>query len=146
MKNIFCHIIFLPLLALVLNGCTHNNGDIGPLFGSWRMTAMTVDGQPVEGYEGNVFWMFQNSVVCMREVLPHHETDERWGEWRWADKNTLLLNFSHSDELHQPDDPVYLPLTVTGLAAGDNLLRVERLNGSHMVLTTDSRTYSFRKQ
>ena len=136
----------LSVLAFILNACTHNDGNIGPLFGSWRMTAMTVDGQPVDDYQGNIFWMFQERVVCMREVLPHHETDDRYGEWRWESKNILLLNFDHTDELHEPDDPVYLPLPITGLEAGDNLLRVEHLTHSRMRLVMGSRTFTFKKQ
>ncbi|MCM1021619.1 MAG: lipocalin-like domain-containing protein [Muribaculum sp.] len=138
-------VILSILLFTAISGCTHNDGDIGPLFGSWQMTEITVDGQPVADYNQNVFWMFQNSVVCLREILPHHEADNRWGQWRWADKNTLLLNFDHHDELHQPDDPVYLPLPITGLDAGDNLLHVDRLTSTRMTLTRGNYTYRLRK-
>ena len=36
------HISPLALVAImmaVVSGCTHNNGDIGPLFGSWTLQA-----------------------------------------------------------------------------------------------------------
>ena len=96
MKNRLIHILHIRLLVAVLavwlvNGsCTQNDGHLGPIFGQWRMTCITVDGQAVEGYVGNVFWSFQNSVVCLREVLPHHEVDNRWGSWKWGEKDVLI--------------------------------------------------------
>ena len=42
MKHISSYIICA--IALLFGACTHNNGDIGPLFGTWALDGMTVDG------------------------------------------------------------------------------------------------------
>lgn len=39
------HISPLALVAImmaVVSGCTHNNGDIGPLFGSWTLQEIVI--------------------------------------------------------------------------------------------------------
>lgn len=37
--------IILIITALIsLNACTHNNGDIGHLFGTWRLNTITING------------------------------------------------------------------------------------------------------
>lgn len=145
MRMKLLRLALLAFLLLPFGSCTHNDGDIGMLFGSWHLTEMTVDGERVADYDGDVFWMFQNSVVCMRQVLPYHEVDERWGDWRWAAKGQLLLNFNHYDELREPDDPSYLPLPQMGLIAGDNIMHVEHLTGNRMRLSYANRVYFFKK-
>ena len=82
----------------------------------------------------------------LREVLPHHDVDNRWGSWKWGEKDVLILDFSHGDELHSPDDKVYEPLVITGFVAGENVLRVHRLTSSHMELSMGNRTYTLKKQ
>ena len=33
---------YLIIISLLCFGCTHNNGDIGPLFGTWVLDGMTL--------------------------------------------------------------------------------------------------------
>ena len=54
-----------------ISSCTRNNGDIGPWFGTWKLTEITVDGTSDAGYEGNIFWKFQNDVFEMVRVNQH---------------------------------------------------------------------------
>ena len=35
-----------------MSGCTHNNGDIGPWFGTWQVTGIDADGAPLAEYDG----------------------------------------------------------------------------------------------
>ncbi len=140
-------LVVAMFVVWLLNGsCTQNDGHIGPVFGQWRMTETTIGTEPVHAYAGNVFWLFQNNVVCLREVLPHHDVDNRWGSWKWGEKDVLILDFSHGDELHSPDDKVYEPLVITGFVAGENVLRVHQLTSSHMELSMGNRTYTLKKQ
>ena len=44
MKTI-SRIILLIVIALSFNACTHNNGDIGDLFGTWKLETITIDGE-----------------------------------------------------------------------------------------------------
>ena len=38
------HILIIMLSMAALSSCTHNNGDIGPYFGTWKMLSIEVDG------------------------------------------------------------------------------------------------------
>ena len=46
------HIAFIPLLIIMLliSGCTQNNGEIDPWFGTWRLESLTCDGEPADDY------------------------------------------------------------------------------------------------
>ncbi len=131
--------IILTLIAAVaivcLPGCTHNNGDIGPYFGTWKLTGIEIDGKPDETYSGNIFWQFQSTVFCMRQVNPHHDTDIRWGSWEETSDNMLALNFTHHDDEHPAESNFYSPLPVTGLAPAVNYLKIDRKSSSHLTLT-----------
>ena len=65
--------IILIITALIsLNACTHNNGDIGHLFGTWKLDAITINGEVDSVYAkaDNVLWKFQSSVMSMiRETM-----------------------------------------------------------------------------
>lgn len=107
----------LCILPALLCGCTHNNGDIGPLFGTWRLDAISydtvsADGSPQHGLDevGDVFWSFQNHVVKIDRVYPHHITDSRFGTWQRPDDTTLVVNFDNSEtDLDFADRYLMLP-------------------------------------
>ena len=77
--------IFVILLTSLLAACTHNDGDIGPLFGSWQLESIEVDGTVDSSYTGNVFWGFQSSVIRMAVVNEHHEHVDYWGTWKLSE-------------------------------------------------------------
>ncbi len=58
----------LLFAAIFVGSCTRNNGDIGSKFGSWKLTSLTVDGVPAAGYEGNIFWGFQNNTLTFTTI------------------------------------------------------------------------------
>ncbi len=140
-------IITTVVLAFFMADCTHNNGDIGPYFGTWKLLDIEADGSTVPEYEGDIFWQFQSDVFCMREVLPNHDTDVRWGSWEEIDGNILILNFSHYDDSHEPGSTMYSPISVTGLEATVNRLEIVSLSGSKMTLiyqSPDGTEYCYR--
>ena len=120
---------------VALSSCTHNNGDIGPYFGTWKMLSVEIDGEVDAGYSGNVFWKFQNKVVCMLRVNEeNHTTTECWGTWEEND-NVLQLNFTHEDYYHKPGSSYYSPLPETYLPSEQVLgLDIISLSGSSMQL------------
>ncbi|MCM1505013.1 MAG: lipocalin-like domain-containing protein [Muribaculum sp.] len=132
------HILICTIIAITAIftiGCTHNNGDIGPYFGTWKLLDIEVDGLPLEEYKENIFWQFQSDVFCMRGVLPHHDTDVRWGSWEEASDDILILNFSHHDDSHETGSTMYSPLPLTGLEATVNRLDILYVSNSKMTLT-----------
>lgn len=104
----FFRLIFSCLFIPVLCGCTHNNGDIGSLFGIWKVTEVKIDNGTDEEYEGTMFWSFQSSTIRMTYIRPYHDRDEVYGTWR-LDDNTLFLDFP--DEQYAPLPSSYLPRT-----------------------------------
>ncbi|MBO5029269.1 MAG: lipocalin-like domain-containing protein [Muribaculaceae bacterium] len=145
MKNKTARGFLLPLIALVvltLGGCTHNNGDIGPLFGNWKLVSVTGDTEGHEVPQGcSVDWNFQNSTIHMSMTLSGHRMDNRFGNYR-LDDNTLFLDFPDTDT--QYGEPLL------GLPAQCEL-QVLRLDGHRLQLlyvpTPESQgtTFTFRK-
>lgn len=131
-------IITLLIIALTFNACTHNNGDIGELFGTWKLQSITIDGEIDSSYEDNVLWKFQSSVMCMiRANDSTHNRLESWGTWSYANDDTLLeLNFTHTDNDNpKPGSTKYSPLPETHLPKSTIFtLDIIKLNSSEMIL------------
>lgn len=84
--------IIIGLVCLLSTACTHNNGDIGPLFGKWKVTAIEADGMETAQYAGNIFLNFQSHTVEVTEILPDHIHNDAFGNWsRTGDE--LMLSF-----------------------------------------------------
>lgn len=135
-KNILKYLMLLPL-ALLLGSCTHNDGNIGPWFGTWGMTAMTVDGVPYGTTDrGQTLWEFQSHLVRISRIDAHQTfTGYSWGTWEERDGH-LLLDFTHPDnstpegdqgEYRAPDWLLMPPGQVIDLAITDNRSRIKSL-------------------
>ncbi|MDE6498969.1 MAG: lipocalin-like domain-containing protein [Muribaculaceae bacterium] len=137
--------------ALIAGGCTHNDGDIGPLFGSWLVEDMTLDGERVAAGEEHGYVQFQGAVVMCKLIDDRHSllfysvgSYEREGD-------ALLLNFTHSDNTTAPGElqysaPQWLLLTPNAV----NRMEILALDNKKMKLkhiTPDGYIveYSFRK-
>ena len=88
MKQIAKNMILLAAMLMVAS-CTTNNGDIGPWFGTWRVTEITTDGVADADYQGNMFFKFQSTVFEMLLVHDDHGTENRFGIWNDDGKGTL---------------------------------------------------------
>ncbi|MCM1518946.1 MAG: lipocalin-like domain-containing protein [Pseudoflavonifractor sp.] len=137
----------LLLMAVMLGGCTHNNGDIGPWFGEWKLTSITVDGVPDTDYDGNIFWAFQTTVIEMLSVDDETTADyrQRWGTWA-QDGTVLTLDFTHSDDRNPAGSDKYIPFPATGLPAGVSELDILSLSGSEIKLSytaDDGKVYGY---
>ena len=116
--------------ALVI-GCTHNDGDIGGYFGTWKLEEITVDGEEMAEYGKDMFWQFQSSVFCMRVVLENHNQENRWGTW-YEDSGSLYVDFSHSED---GDNSVkYQPFPETHFETGLNRLEIMNFSKRRMTL------------
>lgn len=96
MKTI--RIFLISLVAILATGCTHNNGDIGFLFGQWIMTDITADGiRPADIVPTDWNWRFQNGILEVSHVdQVSHESADYWSSWMW-DGDELRVNFGNSD-------------------------------------------------
>lgn len=117
------------LLIFIFCRCTHNNGDIGHLFGQWRIESVKYDNAPQPDYDGNLFLSFQNSVVQITQTGEHNTSRRSYGSWH-IDDNTLFIDF---------DDPDFPPFGNIGFSI-HNRLQILRLTNSEMILQSDPDT------
>lgn len=124
-------ILFLAsIFMLAITSCTHNNGDIGDWFGTWRLESITIDGEADQAYAPPyMIWKFQNSIIQF--ILPDdkaHDYPTTTGSWH-EEANCLYLDFSWN--LGGPlTDTSHLPETCT--------LKILHLSGRSIELQYDS--------
>lgn len=122
--------IFTAILAIAaLCSCTHNNGDIGPLFGQWKITDIAttdaVTGTVTHNATSGAFLSFQNDVVTLTQVYDgQHLSALSYGQWE-LNGNSLTLYFDISDGVSLPGAMFY--------PRAD--FNIETLSGSELVMT-----------
>lgn len=156
-KRFLMMLIMMPLLTAVTaltQGCTHNNGDIGRWFGTWSVENILVNGEPYAAYDHNMVWKFQNSVFSMQLINTNpiiHDRQQRWGSWSESG-NTLILDFTHSDNTDAPGEGIYVPFLVSLLnRTGVTVLDIEKSDGKSLTLGFTNNqgeriTYLIKKQ
>lgn len=151
MKNIALNILLLLPLLSFCSGCTHNNGDIGPLFGSWVLDEMTVDGKVQDLGDDNTFIQFQGKVVMTKLIDDRHSLlFYSVGSWERSG-DELALDYTHYDDKSEPGTGQYsAPYWLLFETNAVNIVRIVSLNSKHMQLeyrTSDGKTafYKFRK-
>ena len=143
----FHTVAIVTLMMAFMAGCTHNNGDIGPLFGSWTLQEIIIDGTPDEDYGHNMTWNFQNHNLSIMTVLPHHDRAENMGTWDWVETDRMMsidFTYKNSDGVvggspFCPPDGLHLP---TGQVL---IMDVEQLTSSDMTLLYESHDGSLIK-
>ena len=137
MKTAIRNILVLLVMTVVAS-CTSNNGDIGPWFGTWKVTEVRCDGEAEEQYAGNMFFKFQSSVFEVLVVNDHHFTDTAFGEWREEPGGKIVIWFP---------DQSYEPAQESHFAREANVLTYDAVKASGFLLTlkaTDGHTYTYR--
>lgn len=122
---------------MLMCGCTHNNGDIGDLFGTWKLENITIDGAADEAYGNNIVWKFQSSIIEMQQVDDAlHESLNSYGTWSRPADGVMKLDFTHTDNSYpEPGAAHYSPLPATHLPKAQVIaLDILELNGSKMKL------------
>ncbi|MDE6860078.1 MAG: lipocalin-like domain-containing protein [Duncaniella sp.] len=107
-------ILIMLVAGFISAGCTRNNGDIGDLFGDWRLDTLTADGLEMELYNGDVevyTWAFQSNIVRIQEIFTYMDFSDYIGTWR-RDGDVLILDFTHhadyGDENFSPPEDLHL--------------------------------------
>lgn len=132
MRKIY-HILTILVVSIIIASCTHNNGDVGEYFGTWKLENISVNGENDAAYVGDIFWKFQSSVFCMEQVNDRFDTENRWGTWM-NDGKMLRLDFSHYDDAHPEGADFYSPFPVTRIPNGVTDLSIISMFGSSMQL------------
>lgn len=138
------YILFLFIAMLLSTGCARNDGDIGDLFGRWKVEALQADGQDQVLYDDDVLmycWSFQGSLVWIQTLHPHHDFVNVKGMWN-RDAHLLSLDFSFTgddgDVFYRPPEPLHL------VNDGITALNIESLTSSRMHVWYESSTDGVR--
>lgn len=133
----YIRLVVALVAGAIVTGCTQNNGNIGDWFGEWHLESITVNDVDDDAYTGDVLWKFQNDIVEMVVVnAVGHSHSEHYGTWS-SDDATLILNFTHHDDLHPAGSSKYAPPAQTMLPAAVTQLKILRLSSKEMVLRYD---------
>lgn len=135
-------LIYIPLLMLVLlcGGCTQNNGDIGNLFGFWRVTG---DGIALTDDE-EAIWAFQNDILEITIQSPHHVASKTYGTYTDND-NYLRIDFTHWKGVPNGGYLYRMPAQL-GLPGNEPfVMEVTKRGGGEMTLTYEGRTFKLKK-
>lgn len=98
------------VLAIACAGC-QNNGDIGYLFGTWRVDSFTADGVERPEAAARTLISFQNDIIMVQELLDDHGTyDNHYGTWS-EDGDKMTLDFTHTGESADYSAPQWLGWT-----------------------------------
>lgn len=104
----------IMVLAITAAACTHNNGDIGDLFGTWQITGCKVAGIDLR-LPGNEYVSFQGDVVNFRQVDEVNKTyiDHGWGNWtRTNDDLSIILSDNWFNKTNLPEAPTGPSITL----------------------------------
>lgn len=125
--------IAIVMSFLFLCGCTQNNGNIGPIYGSWSLVGISEVGVPLD-LEGETVFSFQNEIVqVVRLAESPYIGEYRYGNFSISD-DVLTLRFqSHPTQsgsymymtptwLHFPEDGKPIPLDIRKLGSGSMIL------------------------
>lgn len=130
------------LLFLAFSGfaCTRNNGDIGYLFGTWKLTEIKIDGDIDQSYNGNIFFAFQNNAVAINQQNAPH--DDYWAYGVYSHDGDAM-SFTYNSIYTTPS---ILQFT----AGGTTNCTIETLTNTTLTLTqatqTKTITYTLKKQ
>ncbi len=88
--------LMIVAVAIFIAGCTHNNGDIGTIFGQWQLHSISADADgmqtPVLPKDTHMYWAFQSSTIRVDVCYPMHEIHSSYGNFRLTDE-TIFLDF-----------------------------------------------------
>ena len=129
-------LLTLAVLAAIATACTHNNGDIGPWFGTWHVESIETDGSTLTDYKGGYFFQFQSSIFCVRYSDDvRNEYLESFGTWS-EDAGTLTISFPEASVAY---------IDFSAVLDTDNTFTIGQRSGKRMTLTrTDAQGHVHR--
>lgn len=113
-------------MTIAMGGCTQNDGVITPLFGSWQLDSIELNGSQDDLNKPDCVWGFQSSVICIMMIEPMHSVQEHWGTWSRSD-GEMTLCFDNSDNSTAPGEWPYNPPKIPGFPAGPSRLQLREL-------------------
>ncbi|MBO5455749.1 MAG: lipocalin-like domain-containing protein [Muribaculaceae bacterium] len=125
-------LLLILIIGLLQLGCTRNNGDIGDLFGTWRLDTLTEDGKELDLYGGmtKVYtWAFQSHIIRVQDIRNNMDHSNCYGTWI-REENFLILDFTHKNDSGTTGFHPPVPLHFD--SSGITKLTVEHLSSRKM--------------
>ncbi len=124
------------MLTLLATAC-QNNGDIGDMYGVWRLDSYTLDGEPChDKYIDNTTFSFQNNIV---EVISQYDNYmsayQTYGHWIWRNDGTLMLSFQQHDDTGLDQSQYNAPYWIGFTKKEVMIMQVSDRTGSRMTLS-----------
>ena len=122
--------ICFSVVIVLLTACTRNDGNIGELYGMWRVATIEVGDEPLKDYSGTIYFEFQSNVFCQKQVNElNHNNDDRFASWHYQSTDEIILDFS---------DYRYIPFATTGMQKGQNLVKIEKCKGKDLEMSYEA--------
>lgn len=122
------------MMPFMLGSCTHNDGDIGPLFGFWRLDSMTENDREVTLYNTSVLrytFAFQSNVMYIQTLYPHNDSHRCYSSWV-REGDTITFDFDNHDSANNDQ---YTPPAALGFdPSGVTVMNVSVLTSSSLVV------------
>lgn len=127
-------IILSAVTFILLTACTHNNGDIGDLFGKWQLQEVKNEKETIS--YNHIFYNFQHAVVILQYLESTHVVKDARG---------YFIHEQDSLHLHMVDlsDTVYIhrfALPDTAVA-----FEIKKLTRNEMVLSHEGSEWFLKK-
>lgn len=138
-ENVYIALVFF--LTVMTSACTRHNGDIGDLFGEWRLERLTADGVEQQLYDSEdesapilYTFAFQGNLIRINSIYQYYRVADCYGTWL-IDEDILQLRFTYDDNL-EGTDYLYNPPKALHLSpSGITRLDIVSLNGKNMQLS-----------
>ena len=133
----------MPLVVMLLYtaSCTHNDGDIGDLYGRWQLTEMHVGDSVAR--PNDIFFSFQSSVVftsyCHYDI---HEAQDFRGIYR-READSMLISY-YTDTTYADKVQEFMTTRLGIADYTDVRLRVVALDDDRLRLSNDGIDWTFR--
>lgn len=135
------------LLAVATAGCVTNNGDIGNLYGIWRLEKVVVDGSELAQPEADgsyTSWQFQNNIIEILRTTTRHDRVARDGTWARPSGKTMSFDFTHGDDTYAPGTNLYRAPEWISFPEGRSTFDVVTDDGKRLVLQYTGAGHSVR--
>ena len=135
------------LLASIFSGCVTNNGDIGNLYGIWRLEKMVVDDTEVAQPEADgsyTSWLFQNDIIEIERTTPRYDKCSRNGTWTRPSDKTMTFDFTHGDNTYKPGSNIYRAPEWISFPEGKSTFDVITDDGKRLILQYTEAGHSVR--
>lgn len=144
-------LLYLSLILMLGLGSCQNNGNIGSLFGTWRIDYYSVDGVEVKEIDipgeplplSHVMFSFQNNIVQVATVLDDYKNYSIvFGTWEENDGN-MILDFTHADANTPAGTGVYSAPTWIGMISDQKMVmkKTDNKKDSFTLTWNDPRGY-----